>query len=116
MNADSGVDMSTVVPEAAPASVLRNYTFDELKLGDSASFTRTVIQPTLEHMRDICQNAIELVHTLGVNNPLVGVLAAVETVNPRMPATLDAAALTVMAALGQINGAKVDGPFAFADR
>ena len=40
-------------------------------------------------------------------------LAAVETVNPRMPATLDAAALTVMAARGQINGAKVDGPLAF---
>jgi phosphate acetyltransferase len=71
------------------------------------------IQPTLEHKRDICQNAIDFMHRLGMPEPLVGVLAAVETVNPRMPATLDAAALTVMAARGQINGAKVDGPLAF---
>ncbi|WP_108659173.1 bifunctional enoyl-CoA hydratase/phosphate acetyltransferase [Acuticoccus kandeliae] len=71
------------------------------------------IQPTLEHKRDICQNAVDLLHTLGMEEPLVAVLAAVETVNPKMPATLDAAALTVMAARGQITGAKVDGPLAF---
>jgi phosphate acetyltransferase len=71
------------------------------------------IQPTLEHKRDICQNAVDLLHTLGFEEPLVAVLAAVETVNPKMPATLDAAALTVMAARGQISGAKVDGPLAF---
>ena len=71
------------------------------------------IQPTLEEKRDICQNAIDMMHTLGVEEPLVAVLAAVETVNPKMPATLDAAALTVMAARGQISGAKVDGPLAF---
>lgn len=71
------------------------------------------IQPMLEEKRDICQNAIDLLHTLGVEEPLVAVLAAVETVNPKMPATLDAAALTVMAARGQISGAKVDGPLAF---
>jgi phosphate acetyltransferase len=71
------------------------------------------IQPTLGHKRDICQNAVDLMHTLGLTEPLVAVLAAVETVNPKMPATLDAAALTVMAARGQINGAKVDGPLAF---
>ena len=52
-------------------------------------------------------------HVLGVAEPLVAVLAAVETVNPAMPATLEAAALTVMAARGQITGAKVDGPLAF---
>lgn len=52
-------------------------------------------------------------HLLGVKEPLVAALAAVETVNPSMPATLDAAALTVMAARGQIKGAKVDGPLAF---
>jgi phosphate acetyltransferase len=71
------------------------------------------VQPTLEHKRDICQNAIDLMHTLGLKEPLVAVLAAVETVNPRMPATLDAAALTVMAARGQISGGRVDGPLAF---
>lgn len=71
------------------------------------------ILPTLEHKRDICQNAIDLLVTLGVETPLVAVLAAVETVNPKMPATLDAAALTVMAARGQISGGRVDGPLAF---
>lgn len=71
------------------------------------------IQPTLEQKRDICQNAVDMLHTLGVAQPLVAVLAAVETVNARMPSTLDAAALTVMAARGQISGALVDGPLAF---
>lgn len=71
------------------------------------------IQPTLEHKRDICQNAVDLLHTLGMAEPLVAVLTAVETVNARMPSTLDAAALTVMAARGQITGARVDGPLAF---
>lgn len=71
------------------------------------------IAPTLLHKRDICQNAIDLLHLLGVAEPLVAVLAAVETVNPAMQATLDAAALTVMAMRGQITGAKVDGPLAF---
>ncbi|CAN5338625.1 bifunctional enoyl-CoA hydratase/phosphate acetyltransferase [soil metagenome] len=71
------------------------------------------ILPTLEQKRDICQNAIDLLHTLGIAEPLVAVLAAVETVNANMPSTLDAAALTVMAARGQITGARVDGPLAF---
>ncbi|MCU4179596.1 bifunctional enoyl-CoA hydratase/phosphate acetyltransferase [Bosea sp. BH3] len=71
------------------------------------------IQPTLLHKRDICQNAIDLMHTLGIPEPLVAVLAAVETVNEQMPSTLDAAALTVMAMRGQITGARVDGPLAF---
>jgi phosphate acetyltransferase len=71
------------------------------------------IQPTLEHKRDICQNAIDLMRLLGVEEPLVAVLAAVETVTATMPSTLDAAALTVMAARGQITGARVDGPLAF---
>ena len=71
------------------------------------------IAPSLEHKRDICQNAIDLLHLLGVAQPRVAVLAAVETVMPSMPTTLDAAALTVMAARGQITGALVDGPLAF---
>lgn len=71
------------------------------------------IQPTLLQKRDIVQNAIDFLHALGVQEPLVAVLAAVETVNEKMPATLDAAALTVMAARGQITGALVDGPLAF---
>lgn len=71
------------------------------------------IMPNLEEKRDICQNAIDLLRTLGIEEPLVAVLAAVETVNPKMPATLDAAALAVMAARGQITGGRVDGPLAF---
>jgi phosphate acetyltransferase len=71
------------------------------------------VTPTLEQKRDICQNAIDLLHLLGIEQPRVAVLAAVETVNPRMPTTLDAAALTVMALRGQIRGALVDGPLAF---
>ena len=71
------------------------------------------ILPTLAQKRDICQNAVDLMHKLGVETPQVAVLAAVETVNADMPATLDAAALTVMAARGQIFGALVDGPLAF---
>ena len=71
------------------------------------------ITPSLEEKRDICQNTIDLLHVLGIEQPRLAVLAAVETVNPRMPTTLDAAALTVMAARGQIRGALVDGPLAF---
>lgn len=71
------------------------------------------IQPTLDQKRDICQNAIDLLRALGLDEPRVAVLAAVETVNAKMPSTLDAAALTVMAARGQITGGRVDGPLAF---
>jgi phosphate acetyltransferase len=71
------------------------------------------IAPTLAQKRDICQNAIDFLHRLGVAEPLVAVLAAVETVDPAMPATIDAACLAVMARRGQIAGAKVDGPLAF---
>lgn len=71
------------------------------------------ISPTVAHKRDICQNAVDLLQVMGVATPHVAVLAAVETVTPAMPATLDAAALTVMAMRGQITGARVDGPLAF---
>ncbi len=71
------------------------------------------IAPTLEQKRDIAQNAIDLARTLGVAEPKVAVLAAVETVNTKMASTLDAAALTVMAARGQIKHGLVDGPLAF---
>lgn len=70
------------------------------------------IAPTLIQKRDICQNAVDLLHLLGNERPSVAVLAAVETVNPKMAATIDAASLTAMAARGQISGATVDGPLA----
>ena len=71
------------------------------------------IAPTLEDKIDICQNAIDLAKTFGVDRPKVAILAAVETVNSKMPATLDAAALCKMADRGQIKGGILDGPLAF---
>lgn len=71
------------------------------------------IAPDLATKRDIVQNAIDLAHALGVAEPRVAILAAVETVHPNMPATTDAAALTKMADRGQISGGLVDGPLAF---
>jgi phosphotransacetylase len=71
------------------------------------------IAPTLEDKVDICQNAIDLARSLGRETPKVAILAAVETVNSRMPATLDAAALCKMSERGQITGAVLDGPLAF---
>jgi phosphotransacetylase len=71
------------------------------------------IAPTLEDKVDICQNAIDLVNSLGPARPKVAILAAVESVTSRMPATIDAAALCKMAERGQITGAVLDGPLAF---
>ena len=71
------------------------------------------IAPTLEDKVDICQNAIDLAISLGCTRPKVAILAAVETVNSKMPATLDAAALCKMAERGQIQGGVLDGPLAF---
>jgi len=71
------------------------------------------IAPTLEDKKDICQNAIDLAIALGVEIPKVAILAAVETVTSKMPATTDAAALCKMAERGQIKGGILDGPLAF---
>jgi phosphate acetyltransferase len=71
------------------------------------------IAPTLEDKVDICQNAIDLAISLGLEKPKVAILAAVETVTSKMPATLDAAALCKMAERGQIKGGLLDGPLAF---
>src|SRR6478672_4537243 len=71
------------------------------------------IAPVLEDKADICQNAIDLARALGVEQPKIAILAAVETINSKMPATLDAAALCKMAERGQIRGGLLDGPLAF---
>lgn len=71
------------------------------------------IAPTLEEKVDICQNAIDLSRLIGPERPKVAILAAVETVTSKMPATLDAAALCKMADRGQITGGMLDGPLAF---
>jgi phosphotransacetylase len=70
-------------------------------------------QPDLETKIDILQNAIDMMLTLEVVNPKVAILSAVESVNPGIPSTLDAAALCKMVDRGQITGAIVDGPLAF---
>jgi phosphate acetyltransferase len=71
------------------------------------------IAPTLEDKVDICQNAIDLVVSLGNKKPKIAILAAVETVNSKMQATIDAACLCKMAERGQITGGVLDGPLAF---
>jgi phosphate butyryltransferase len=71
------------------------------------------IAPDLEQKRDIVQNAIDFALVMGIETPRVAALSAVETVNPRMRSTLDAAALCKMADRGQITGGLVDGPLAF---
>lgn len=70
------------------------------------------ISPDLATKADIVQNAIDLAHALGIAEPKVGILSAIETVNPAIPSTLDAAVLSKMAERGQITGGLVDGPLA----
>jgi phosphotransacetylase len=71
------------------------------------------IFPDLETKRDIVQNAIDMAHALGVELPKIAILSAVETVTPKIPSTIEAAALCKMAEHGQITGGLLDGPLAF---
>jgi phosphate acetyltransferase len=71
------------------------------------------ITPSLMEKRDITQNAIEVAHSMGLSRPYVAVLSAVETINPAIPGTIDAAALSKMAERGQITGADVEGPLSY---
>jgi phosphate acetyltransferase len=70
------------------------------------------IFPDLETKADICRNAIDLHLGLGLGTPRVAILSAVETVNPKIPSTIEAAALCKMAERGQIEGGLLDGPLA----
>ncbi len=70
------------------------------------------IAPTLAEKVDIVQNAIDLAHALGAKEVRVAILSAMETVNPNVPSTIEAAALCKMADRGQITGAILDGPLA----
>jgi len=71
------------------------------------------IFPSLEDKVDIVKNAIELAQALGIKEPKIAILSAVETVNPKIPSTIDAAALCKMAGRQQITGGVLDGPLAF---
>lgn len=88
---------------------------------DTPAYDRTLlitdaainIEPELEDKVHIVQNAIDLAHALGIPEPKVALLSAVETVNPKIKSTLDAAALCKMADRRQITGGILDGPLAF---
>jgi len=71
------------------------------------------ISPDLEEKRDIVQNAIDMAHALGIASPKVAILSAVEVVTPKIPSTVEAAAICKMAGRNQITGGIVDGPLAF---
>jgi len=72
------------------------------------------IAPDLLEKAQIIQNAVDMAHCLGMQRPYVACIAAIEKINPdKMPSTVDAAALSMMAKRGQIKGAVVDGPFGF---
>ncbi|TCU29042.1 phosphate acetyltransferase [Rhizobium azibense] len=71
------------------------------------------IFPDLEAKRDIVQNAIDLWVTIGLGEPRVAIVSAVETVTTKIPSTIEAAALCKMAERGQITGGLIDGPLAF---
>jgi phosphotransacetylase/acyl dehydratase len=84
-------------------------TLDHLLIISDAAIN---IAPDLVTKVDIVQNAIDLAIACGLSDPRVGILSAVETVNPNIPSTLDAAILSKMAERGQIRGGVVDGPLA----
>lgn len=111
--------MGAIVPKAAGLRTSRRIshafvmdvpTYPKMFIMTDAAIN---IFPDLEGKRDIIQNAIDLDHALGVEMPKVGILSAVETVNSKIPSTLDAAALCKMADRGQITGGILDGPLAF---
>ncbi|NCB50887.1 MAG: phosphate butyryltransferase [Clostridia bacterium] len=84
--------------------------YDRLILVTDAAFT---IAPTLSEKKSIIENAVNFMHSLGIEVPKVAPLCAVEVVNEAMPATIDAAMLSKMNDRGQIKGCIVDGPLAF---
>jgi phosphate butyryltransferase len=83
--------------------------FDHLMLMTDAAIN---IAPTLEHKAEIVKNAVEVARAIGIEKPNVALLCALEFVNPDMPATVDAAALTMMNRRGQIPDAYLEGPIA----
>jgi len=111
--------MSAVVPTEAGLRTARHIshvfildvpTYPRLLMITDAAIN---IAPDLVDKADICRNAIDLAHVLGLPEPRVAILSAVETVNPRIASTVDAAALCKMAERGQIVGGIIDGPLGF---
>jgi phosphate butyryltransferase len=83
--------------------------FDRLMIMSDAALN---IAPTLEQKAGICRNAVSVAHAIGIEQPNLAPLCALEFVNPDMPATVDAAALTMMNRRGQLTGCYVEGPIA----
>ena len=110
-----------LVPVLAPDGLRTARRLSHIRYIDVPSYPRPLfitdvmvnIDPSLADKVDIVQNAIEFAHLMGVPEPKVAILAAIETVTPKMRATLDAAALCKMADRGQIVGGLVDGPLGF---
>ena len=111
--------LSAVVPSAT--GIRTNRRISHVFVMDVPTYPRTLlvtdaainIAPGLKEKVDIVQNAIDLARILGIAEPKVAILAAVETVNPDMPSTLEAASLCKMADRRQITGGILDGPLAF---
>jgi phosphate butyryltransferase len=83
--------------------------FDRLMLLTDAAIN---IAPTLAQKAELCRNAIEVAHAIGIEKPNIAALCALELVNPEMPATVDAAALCAMNRRGQLAGCYIEGPIA----
>jgi phosphotransacetylase len=111
--------MEAVVPSATGLRTERR--ISHVFVMDVPAYPRTLmitdaainIAPDLACKADICRNAIDLAHVLGIKVPKVAILSAAETVNPKIESTLHAAALCKMADRGQITGGVLDGPLAF---
>jgi len=111
--------MAAIVPSASGLRTSRR--MSHVFVLDVPSYPRMLLitdaainlSPTAREKADIAQNAIDLAQLLGIEQPRVAILAAVETVNPEMQATVDAAMLCKMAERGQISGGLLDGPLAF---
>lgn len=111
--------MAAVVPSATGLRTTRR--ISHIFVMDVPTYPRVLlvtdaainIAPGLKEKADIVQNAIDLAHVLGIGEPKVAILSAVETINPDIPSTLEAAALCKMADRKQITGGILDGPLAF---
>jgi len=111
--------MSAVVDKATglrgPRRISHAFLFDLPRYPKLLALADCVVNiaPDLKTKRDILSNAIALLQQLGIAEPMVGIVAAVESVNPAIPATLDAQALVALAGQGEWPGAIVEGPFGF---
>jgi phosphate butyryltransferase len=106
LNKEWGLRTGSVLSHVA---VIETEALDSLKIVTDGGM---IIKPTLDQKVAIINNAVELAHSMGNENPNVALLAAVEVVNPDMPETMEAAIITQMNKRGQIKGCIVDGPLA----